>query len=122
MDESRGPTGAGSPYMRVAWPVVAGGLLVVLLIALGAGLLANRATREQLAVVTATPAPAALAAPATPAATQTPVPVASATAGPRQATQTPPAVTATAVPTAVVKPTPRPTVGPALADEVSDAY
>jgi hypothetical protein len=121
------------PYLRLPWPLVAGGLLAVLGLALAAGLLANRALREQLtlptptppaavALATATPLPT-VAAPPTPASTPTVPPTpppatataAPATPSPLPATATPPVATSPS-------PSPRPTVDPALADEVSQAY
>jgi len=125
-----------SPYLRLPWPLVAGGLLAVLGLALAAGLLANRALREQLTLPTPTPVAAVALATATPNA-----PTAAVTAVPTRApapTSAPPtlAPTATAVPatprpvpaTATLpvasspSPSPRPTVDPVLADEVSQAY
>jgi len=122
-----------SPYLRLPWPLVAGGLLAVLGLALAAGLLANRALREQLTLPTPTP-PAAVAlatAPPNIAATAVPTRLSPPTAQPAPvpatataAPATPGSVSATATPLVVSSPSasPRPTVDPVLADEVSQAY
>ena len=122
----------GSPYIRLPWPVVAGGLLIFLAAALGFGLYANRNLRPLTGPASSTgPTPIAAAA----------APASAATAMPMQDVRTPqsasaPAATAVAIPTAtervpttlpatataVPAPTARPTVSPELAAEIGDAY
>jgi hypothetical protein len=123
----------GVKYVRLPWPLVAGGLLGVLAVALAIGLFANRYLRPQVGVDATS---IAISAPTTPtiapAAPTVQVPVAPATAPP--STQTPvvgfpPTSTsasstsppATPVPVTAVA-TPRPTVNPQIAAEVADAY
>lgn len=133
-----------SPYLKLPWQLVAGALAAVLLLALGAGLYANRYLRPQLGMVaTATPAsivagsptngPSSTAATAAPTATRlataaslatrtlTPLPPATATVARPAATATP----ATAAPLAsgqTPAASPSPTVEPQLAMEVGRAY
>ena len=86
MDEAPEQTTGESPYLKLPWPAVAGGLAVMLLLVLGIGLFANRYLRPQTAIqptvtvnpVAAPPAPATLLPFATPT-------VAPATATPQQA-------------------------------------
>ena len=124
-----------SPYLRLPWPLVAGGLLAVLGLALAAGLLANRALREQLTLPTPTPPAAvalATAPPNSPNVAVTAVPTRAPSSTAVQPTVAPTATTrplvATPVPTAVTAQaatadsTPTPTVEPQLADEVGRAY
>jgi len=117
-------------YMRLPWPLVALGLIVLLAVVFGVGLYANRYLRPQVGPVP-TSEPAVAAAPpttatpqvATAAPTPAPTVVVQATA---LATAIPPPPTAapTDVTLVVVSPTPSalPTVEPALADEVGRAY
>ena len=137
-DAEREPDG----YIRLPWPVVGGGLFVLLAALLAFGLFANRNLRPQLTVaptaviVGEAPTPGLIEA-ATPTAlvgalatqvgtaTAQPAPVAAATVA-ATATPAPVPVLATASATAAATPepaaTPRPTVSPELAAEVGDAY
>jgi hypothetical protein len=138
MDEAPDQTTGESPYLKLPWPLVAGGLAIMLLVVLGVGLYANRYLRPQttiqptftaVAVVVplATPQPATpTAAPATstpqPAiapVTATQTPILRSTAGPTPAAAQ---ATSTAVPETSSTPSPEPTVDPALAAEVGRAY
>jgi hypothetical protein len=121
---------SSSGYLRLPWQLVAGAVLLVLAVALGAGLIANRNLRERLTVPTATAVPlaaatATLTVPATVAPTATAVIAASSTpivtAQPTTGAATPvAAATASASPSAV--PSARPTVDPGLAEQVTQAY
>ena len=51
MDEPKRPEAEDSPYLKLPWPLVAGGLAAVLLVALAAGLLANRFVRQPTVVL-----------------------------------------------------------------------
>jgi len=79
MDDAHDAEPEQSPYVRLPWGVVAAGLAGVLLIALAAGLFANRYLRPQVGVV---PTPIAIAAvpasptPSTPVPTVAPTPAA----------------------------------------------
>ncbi len=123
-------TDQATPYMRLPWPLVAGGLLGLLAVVLAVGLFANRYLRPQVGLV---PTPVAAAIAAAPATSAPPVATAAPTAAATlvvQAPATPSATSppATAAPTStspiVASPTPSalPTVEPALADEVGRAY
>jgi hypothetical protein len=132
-----------SPYLRLPMPVVALGLLVLLVGLFGLGLYANRSLRPQGTIPVATAFPATTSA--TPAVTATSLPVAGVQATPPAVqvtveaaapTQTPAPAAAvstpeptTATPTAALapvaasqSPTPLPTVEPTLAAEVGQAY
>lgn len=141
MDDAHDAEPEHSPYVRLPWPLVAGGLIGVLVLALAAGLFANRYLRPQLTVVP-TPVPAAAAA----AAAQAPPTAAAATVVSTPTlvpAPTPIVVAATAAPTATAPPptlaaspttvsrsvaplnpaaSAAPAVDPALAHEVSVAY
>src|SRR6266536_884516 len=116
-----------SGYLKLPWQLVAGVLFAILAIALAAGLIASRNLREQLTVPTATPgalaaATATRAAPtaspvATPTSAVTAIPTALPTAAPNQSPSTP-----VALATAFASPSPRPTVDPGLAEQVTEAY
>ncbi len=116
-----------SGYLKLPWQLVAGVLFAVLAIALAAGLIASRNLREQLTVPTATPvalaaATSTRAAPtaspvATPTSAVTAIPTALPTAAPNQSPSTP-----VALATAFASPSPRPTVDPGLAEQVTEAY
>lgn len=123
----------GSHYIRLPWPLVAGGLLVFLALVFAAGLYANRNLRPQGRVV-ATPVVAAVptgtAAPQLDLTTATPRPIAVALI-PALATATavaaPTATSVVPTPVSVAStaesvPTARPTVSPELATTVGDAY
>src|SRR5262249_37758695 len=123
MDKAPEPQAASgdSPYLRLPWQVVAGGLLLLLVVALAGGLLANRYLRPQTTVLpTATEVPV-VAAPATsppqPVGEATPVQTSAptVTVTPVPATATPPRATPTAVAITTETPSPAPTVDPALA-------
>jgi hypothetical protein len=155
--QAEAPAAAESSYLKLPWPLVAGGLAAVLLLALAAGLLANRYLRQPIVVLPpatevplAAPTPSVASAGTTDAlgtrsvATQSSLAAATATVGPAAtvgmaataqataqvvavATQTAvPAATAepvaTAVPVGTAMPTGRPTVSPALVDEIDQAY
>ncbi|HEY3061326.1 MAG TPA: hypothetical protein VGL99_20345 [Chloroflexota bacterium] len=117
-----------SPYLKLPWPLVAGGLAAVLLIALTAGLLANRYLRPS---TTPFVPPTSTIAAAAAAGTLTPRPVATPTTELTPAplilplaTSTSPAASPTVAPVAAVSPSLSavPTVDPALAAEVGRAY
>jgi hypothetical protein len=111
-----------SPYLRLPWPLVAAGLVGVLVVALALGLFANRYLRPQVALP---PTPIALAAvpAATPAPTGPPTPLALATSPPATATVLPEtAVPTSPVTTPTIVATARPTVSPELTAEISEAY
>jgi hypothetical protein len=120
-----------SPYRKLPWPLVAGVLAAVLLLALGAGIFANRYLRQPTVVLPPpTQAPlatsastVAVAAPATP--TRPPI-AAQTTPEPRATVATPSvsSVVATEQPSTVftVTPVATPTVDPGLAAEVVRAY
>jgi hypothetical protein len=121
---------SSSGYLRLPWQLVAGALLLVLAVALGAGLIANRNLRERLTVPTATAVPLAvvtstLAVPAMVAPTATAViaasstPIVTAQATTEAAT---PAAAAGASASPVPVPSARPTVDPGLAEQVTEAY
>jgi len=121
---------SSSGDLRLPWQLVAGALFLVLAVALGAGLIANRNLRERLTVPTATPEVALVAPTALPAVTPTSLPTATAlqAATPTVArpTATPSKATASSTPVVVAtefaSPSPLPTVDPALADEIGQAY
>src|SRR5215831_9191688 len=69
---------SSSGYLRLPWQLIAGALFLVLAVALGAGLIANRNLRERLTVPTATPEVALVAPTALPAVTPTSLPTATA--------------------------------------------
>ena len=127
-DAEREPAG----YIRLPWPLVGGVLFLFLAALLAFGLFANRNLRPQLGVLpTSTPLAEATSTPppvAAPAAVRTSTPTARATDVPlsRAATPTVPATpvapTETPAPTAEPRPTVLPTVEPALAQEVGEAY
>ncbi len=118
-------------YMRLPWPLVAAGLVALLAVVFGVGLYANRNLRPQVGLVP-TSEPALVAAPpatptpqvATAMPTLAPTIIAQATAVSATATPPPPSVASTSAPLVVGSPTPAafPTVEPALADEVGQAY
>jgi hypothetical protein len=119
--------GEAPSLIRLPWQVVAGGLVLVLLVALGLGVYANRYLRPQtLAPATvvaaatglATPAPVVVptAQPATVAATEVPKPVVISVSTPT------PLVVATAEPTNAPSPSAMPTIAPELAAEIDAAY
>ncbi|MDQ6673068.1 MAG: hypothetical protein M3069_20400, partial [Chloroflexota bacterium] len=138
MDDAHDAEPEHSPYVRLPWPLVASGLAGVLLLALAAGLLANRYMRPQLALQpTPNPPAAAPAAPTSPSATAvgsitTPLPVATAVTeevatAPSAVVASPtvPATPTTVSPTSTTpSPTPSalPTVEPILEEEVGKAY
>jgi hypothetical protein len=121
---NEGPEAQREPagYIRLPWPVVGAALFVVLAGLLAFGLFANRNLRPQAAAVpTASlselPTPTSLAVVLP---TRVNTPAALPTVAPTQthAAVTQPSATAIAPPAA----TPRPTVSPELAAEVSSAY
>ena len=121
---------SSSGYLRLPWQLVAGALFLVLAVALGAGLIANRNLRERLTVPTATAVPLAAASstltmPATVAPTATAVVAASSTptvtAQPTTGAATPLAA-ASAPASPVPGPSARPTLDPGLAEQVTEAY
>jgi len=121
---------SSSGYLRLPWQLIAGALFLVLAVALGAGLIANRNLRDRLTVPTATAVPLAaatstLTVPATVAPTATAVVAASSTltvtAQPTTGAATP--LAAASAPTSSVPvPSARPTVDPGLAEQVTEAY
>ena len=127
-DAEREPDG----YIRLPWPLVAGGLFLLLAALFAFGLFANRNLRPQVGIVS-TPPPIALTTPtAPPVAAPVHVPVStptspatnvSATAAADSptaiATQAP---TQTRVPIAEATPVVQSTVDPALADDIGRAY
>src|SRR5438477_1263518 len=101
MSEPRNPQGEPSPYLRLPWPVIAGGLFIVLAAALAFGLFANRNLRPQGATAPTPGAPIAAAPTATRGptvapATDTPVPTRSTPGATPQVVASPTAVAATA--------------------------
>src|SRR5262249_10685222 len=133
MDKAPEPQAASgdSPYLRLPWQIVAGGLLLLLVVALAGGLLANRYLQPQTTVLpTATEVPVVSAA-----VTSTPQPVVGPTVGPTAAPTpiaiavplaSPTAAGATLTPVAIAVGTPTAspsaTVEPTLAAEVGRAY
>jgi hypothetical protein len=121
---------SSSGYLRLPWQLVAGALLLVLAVALGAGLIANRNLRERLTVPTATAVPltAATSTPAVPA-TVAPAATAVIAVSPTPVVASQP-TTGVATPVSaaigfespVPVPSVRPTVDPALAEQVTEAY
>ena len=121
----------GSPYIRLPWPVAAGGILLFLALMLAVGLYANRNLRPRTAVA-ATPVVEAVPTTLAPLATPTVRPQSTTLA--QQRTSMTATVVAAATPTAnlpaellstpttAVVPTPGPTVSPELAAEIGDAY
>jgi hypothetical protein len=122
------------PYRSFPWPLVAGVLAAVLLLALGAGIFANRYLRQPTVIVpppTSAAVAVATATPAAPAATSAsttvmPLVADPTTTPPPRSPSTPtvaaaaPATTAAAAVTPI--PTSRPTVSPALVEELDRAY
>ena len=133
-DAEREPDG----YIRLPWPLVAGGLLVLLAALFAFGLFANRNLRPQLTVaptaVTVGETPTAgVVQVATPTALVAAMQVGTATSqltavaiATVAATATPAPTTASATNIAAATPepaaTPQPTVDPALAEDISLAY
>jgi hypothetical protein len=121
---------SSSGYLRLPWQLVAGAVLLVLAVALGAGLIANRNLRERLTVPTATPEVAVAAPTAAPAITPTRLPTATAVQAATATAVRPTATSSTAsasstpvvVATELASPSTLPTVDPALADEIGQAY
>ncbi len=137
--EDRTGDGEGG-YLQLPWQLVAGGILLVLVVALLVGLIANENRRQQLVVPTATAT--VLAAAASPVVVRT----ATATTAAATVTASAPTVSAVvspsaaapavatrgaagtttplpqAVATALVSPSALPTVDAGLAEEVSQAY
>src|SRR5437870_4829466 len=136
MDDAHDAEPEQSPYLRLPWPLVAGGLAGVLVLALAAGLFANRYLRPQVSVVptpispvAAAPPPAPTSVPApTVAPTPTPAPAATplvlATAAAPTATAQPviAAVSPTTAVTSIPTPTARPTLDALMVAEVGKAY
>src|SRR6266536_931008 len=116
-----------SGYLKLPWQLVAGVLFAVLAIALAAGLIASRNLREQLTVPTATPVAlaAATATRAAPTASPVAIPTSAVTAIPTALPTPVPNLgssTPAALATAFASPSPRPTVDPGLAEQVTEAY
>jgi len=112
------------PYIRLPWPAVAAVLLVFVALLLAAGLFANRNLRPQVRLVPTNSA-VALAVPAiTVLATQAPTPLVAPTTARPTSTEVPAVTAHAASPTqsSAFTPTPRPTIDPALASEVSKAF
>jgi hypothetical protein len=125
MDDAHDAEPEASPYVRLPWKPLAATLLGVLLLALAAGLFANRYLRPQVSVVpTPIPAaaqistPAALASPL-PSATLTPVPSVAPTVVPSPPAHAPATISPTPPP---FSPALRPPVEPEVVEEVSQAY
>jgi hypothetical protein len=121
---------SSSGYLRLPWQLVAGAVLLVLAVALGAGLIANRNLRERLTVPTATPEVAVAAPTAAPAITPTRLPTATAVQAATATAVRPTATSSTAsasstpvvVATELASPSALPTVDPGLAEQVTEAY
>jgi hypothetical protein len=133
MDEAPERSPGDSQYLKLPWPVVAGGLFALLAVALAAGLYANRFIRPQTTIVpTTTPPPVVAVAPvatpvnptAPPASTIPPAtpPPAPTSAPPPSPSATPVPATSTPAPALTSTPSPVATVDPALAAEVGQAY
>ena len=101
MDDAHDAEPEQSPYLRLPWPLVAGGLAGVLVLALAAGLFANRYLRPQVSVVPTPISPVAAAPP--PAPTSVPAPTVAPTPTPAPAA-TPVALATAAAPTATAQP------------------
>jgi hypothetical protein len=123
----RAVDGEAAGLLRLPWPLVAGGLLFLLLAALGVGLYANRNLRPQTlapatvvaaatGLATAAPVVVPTVQPATVAATEVPKPVVISVSTPT------PLVVATAEPTNAPSPSAMPTIAPELAAEIDAAY
>src|SRR5437879_5493851 len=142
MDDAHDAEPEQSPYLRLPWPLVAGGLAGVLVLALAAGVFANRYLRPQLSVVptpispvaaapppapTPVPAPTGIPtpniAPAPPPLAQATIAAATATAPPVNMMPTSTSVsTPTSAPIATLTASALPAVDPLLADEVGRGY